>query len=201
MTASSQKQVWNNIAEEWAEFKNEIPSERTLEFLKDKTGNILDLGSGSGRHMVKLPNSKFFLVDFSEKMISLAKKKAKKEKIPAEFFVSDLSKLPFEDNFFDCVICIAALHCLETKKERDQTIKELYRVLKPKAVAEIAVWNKNSFRFTKGPKEKLIKWRDKGSRYYYLYDADEIYKDFENVGFKIIKKLEPERNITFYVTK
>ena len=35
----SQKQVWNNIAEEWDEFKK-IPAEHTLKFLKTKKGKI-----------------------------------------------------------------------------------------------------------------------------------------------------------------
>ena len=43
----NQKKVWGKIAKEWYEFKTN-PSEQTLEFLKNKTGKILDLGSGAG---------------------------------------------------------------------------------------------------------------------------------------------------------
>ena len=73
----SQQQVWNAIAEEWNSYK-EIPSELSKNFLNSCSGKVLDLGSGSGRHLTKIKNGKMYLVDFSEKMIELAEKKAKK---------------------------------------------------------------------------------------------------------------------------
>ena len=196
----NQKQVWNNIAEEWSKFKDE-PAEGILDFLKTQKGNILDLGSGSGRHLYSIKNGKMFLVDFSKNMINHAKEKASKLKIEAEFAVSPSYKLPYEDNFFDGAISIALLHCIDTDEKRYKTVKELYRVLKPKAQAKITVWNKNSKRFKNSKKEIFTKWRDKGARYYYLYDAEEIYTQFEKVGFNIISKVLPERNIIFIVEK
>ena len=68
----NQEQVWDNIAQEWYKFKTK-PAQHTLEFLKDKTGNILDLGRGSARHLIKIKDGKMYLVDFSKKMIKLAK--------------------------------------------------------------------------------------------------------------------------------
>ncbi len=200
MKSSNQKQVWNNIASEWHKFKTS-PAEHVEEFLKGKKGNILDLGSGAGRHLKKIPKGKMYLVDFSEKMIKLAKKQAKEKKIDAEFFVSDLTKLPFEDDYFDSAIAIAVLHCIKGEKNREKAVKELFRVLKPKAKADIAVWNKNSKKFRNSKKERFVKWRDKGARYYYLFDAEEIYNLFKKVGFKIISKEEPTRNIVFVVEK
>lgn len=196
----NQKKVWNNIAEEWYEFKT-TPALHVKEFLKGKKGKILDLGSGAGRHLQKIPRGKMYLVDFSEKMIKFAKERAKEKKVDAEFFVSDLTKLPFEDNFFDAAIFVAVLHCIEGEKNREKAIKELYRVLKPKAQVDVAVWNKNCKKFRNGKKERFAKWRDKGTRYYYLFDAEEIYKLFEKVGFRIVSKEEPERNIVFVAEK
>ena len=120
--------------------------------------------------------------------------------INAEFFVSDITKLPFPDNYFDYAIAVAIFHCIP-KKEHKKTVKELYRVLKPGAEAEIAVWNKNSKRFKNAPKEKYIGWRDKGKRYYYLFDEKEIYDLFKKIGFKIIKKIDPNVSIVFVVKK
>jgi ubiquinone/menaquinone biosynthesis C-methylase UbiE len=200
MTKKSQKQTWENIAEEWHEFKTK-PAEHVLEFLKDKKGKILDLGSGSGRHLVKT-KGKLYLVDFSKKMIELAKKRAKERKIKAEFFVADITKkkLLFEDNFFDSAIVIAVFHCIKPSEQK-KAVKELYRVIKPKAEVEIAVWNKDSRRFDKSPKEIQVKWRDKGSRYYYLFNEKEIHDLFKKAGFKIKKRYEPERNIIFVAEK
>jgi len=195
-----QEKVWNNIAKEWHKFKQE-PLERIIEFLNQQKGNILDLGSGSGRHLTKIKNTKMYLVDFSEEMITLAKRKAKQKNIKAEFEVSDLANLPFENNFFDAAIAIASLHCIKGKLNRKKAIKELYRVLKPKAQAKIVVWNKDTKRFKNSPKERVVKWRDKGARYYYLYSEKEIHDLFKKTGFKIIKTWEPARQIVFIVEK
>jgi len=195
----NQKKVWDNIAQEWYEFKTK-PAEHTLKFLKNKKGNILDLGSGAARNLIKIKNGKMYLVDFSKEMIKLAKEKAKKNKIKAEFFVSELTNLPFHDNFFDYAIANDSFHCLNPKAQK-KAIKELFRVLKPKAQAEIAVWNKQTKRFKNAPKEKYIRWLDKGKRYYYLFDEKEIHDLFKKAGFKIISKEEPHRKIIFVVEK
>ena len=196
MNTKNQSQVWDNIAEEWHEFKK-IPAESTTEFLKEQKGNVLDFGSGSGRDLIKIKNGKMYLLDFSEKMIELAKQKAKKENIKAEFAVSSMIKTPYENNFFNSAICISALHCL-TKPEQKKAIKELYRILKPRAQVLIGVWNKNSKRLKRHKgKETLIKWNDKGERYYYLFDEKEIHELFEKQGFEIISTSNSEMMIRF----
>ncbi len=197
----NQQEIWNNIAKEWNKFK-EVPSEFSKDFLSKSTGNILDLGSGSGRHLTKIKNGKMYLIDFSKEMINFAKNKAKKQKIDAEFFVSDISKkLPFQDNFFDYSISISSIHCLPPKDHK-KTILELYRVMKPRSKSLIGVWNFKSKRFNqKKGKEKLIKWTNKGERYYYLFDEEEIHKLFKSVGFKIISTHNSEMMINFIVEK
>lgn len=195
----NQEEVWNNIAPEWSEFKTR-KAEYIEEFLRKQKGNILDLGCGTGRHLEKIKEGKMHLVDFSEGMIKLAKLNAKKKKIEAEFKISKGDKIPYEDNFFDGAICHAMLHCVETEKERKSTIKELFRVLKPGAEAMIGVWNKSAHRFERGPKEKMIAWRDKGKRYYYLYEEDEIHKQFKEAGFKI-KPIMSKIEIAFIAEK
>src|SRR3989344_1277933 len=112
----------------------------------------------------------------------------------------------FEDNFFDKAIFSATLHCVEGEKERKQAIKELYRVLKPKGKAIITVWNKDAKRWKNKPKEKIVSWKldeeTKVNRYYYLYDQGELIKEFEYMGFKIIKKNREEaRNIILEIEK
>lgn len=197
----SQKQVWNNIAQEWENFKSEKPSKNTIEFLKNKTGNILDLGCGSGRHLQKIKSGKMFLVDFSEKMLKIARKKAKNKKIKADFIETELYNLPFKNNFFDSVICMHSLYCIKNPKLREKTLKEIYRVLKPKAKLLISVWDKNSNRFKKDKKEKYVKWQNKGLRYYYLFDKEELQRLLEKAGFKIINKINSNVNLTFIAKK
>jgi ubiquinone/menaquinone biosynthesis C-methylase UbiE len=196
----NQQKIWNAIAPEWHEFK-QIPSELSKNFLKKCSGKVLDLGSGSGRHLTKIKNGKMYLIDFSKEMLKLAKKKAQKKKITAEFIQADLTKLPFKDNFFDYAIIINSLHCLKPK-EHKKAIKELFRVMKPKSKILIGVWNFNSKRFNqKNGKEKMIKWQDKGKRYYYLFEEKEVHKLFEKIGFKIISTHNSEMMINFIVKK
>jgi len=114
-----QQKVWDKIAPEWYEFKTK-PAEHTLKFLKNKTGKVLDLGSGAGRHLIKIKNTEMYLVDFSKEMIKFAKKKAKEKKIKAKFFVAPMTKLPFENNFFNSTICISSLHCIKGKRNREK---------------------------------------------------------------------------------
>lgn len=200
----NQEKVWDNIAEEWHEFK-EIPSDFSKEFLDGSEGRVLDLGSGSGRHITKINNGKMYLVDFSQEMLNLAKDKSDKLGIEIETKKCDLEKekIPYEDNFFDSLICISALHCIHPENHR-KVVEEIYRVLKKKGRALIGVWNFNSKRFKskrKKGKEHLIAWQDKGKRYYYLFEEDEVHKLFESVGFKIIKERNSEMMINFIVEK
>ncbi|GBE20204.1 MAG TPA: class I SAM-dependent methyltransferase [Candidatus Pacearchaeota archaeon] len=200
MKTPSQKQVWENIAQEWHKFKI-FPGKGVEDFLKKQKGKILDLGSGAGRNLIKVRGTKMYLVDFSEKMLKLAEKKAKKQKIKIQTTQAELTKLPFEDNFFDAAITISSIHCIEGKSNREKAVKELFRVLKPGAEVKVAVWDKDSKRFKNAPKDKYVKWRDKGARYYYLFNEKELHDLFKKVGFKIKKKLDSYVMITFIVKK
>ncbi|NMB66546.1 class I SAM-dependent methyltransferase [Candidatus Woesearchaeota archaeon] len=200
MEISNQKEVWENIAEEWNKFKTS-PAEHVIKFLEGKKGKILDLGSGSGRNLIKRGDLEYFLLDFSKKMIKFAKEKCKKLGIKANFYIQDMTKLPFEDNFFDAALCISSLHCVQGQENREKVIQELYRVLKPNTEVDVSVWNKNSYRFKNSNKERIVNWRDKGERYYYLFEDKEIYNLFERNGFEIIFKEEPTRAIVFIAKK
>jgi len=226
----SQQKIWNDIASEWNEYK-QIPSKLSQDFLKNCYGKVLDFGAGSGRHLskikklpklntgnfslfkstktdckilkqdLKIEKGKMYLLDFSEKMIELAKQKAKKKNINAEFCVADMTKIPYENNFFDFAIAISSLHCLSLEQNK-KAIKELYRVLKPKAKILVGVWNRNSKRFKRAKtNEKYIGWTDKGKRYYYLFEEKEIHELFKKVGFKIISAHNSEMMINFIAEK
>lgn len=198
-----QKKVWNAIAPEWHAFKikKEKKNPKTIAFLKKQKGKVLDFGSGSGRYLTKIRKGEMYLLDFSEEMIKRAKELAQEKKIPAKFFISEMTKTPFKDNFFDAAISIAAIHCMPGKKNRRKAFEELYRVLKKDKEAIIAVWDKASKRFKNAPKEKYVRWRDIGKRYYYLYDENELQKELEKIGFTIEEKIEQRVNIIFRVKK
>lgn len=196
----NQEKTWDKIAPEWHEYKK-IPSELSIEFLKKAKGKVLDLGSGSGRHISKIKKGQMYLVDFSKEMLKLANKKAKQKKIKIETKQGEFFDIPYEDEFFDYAISISAIHCLK-KKYHKKAIKELHRVLKKGAKALIGVWNFKSKRFNqKQGKEKLISWTTKGQRYYYLFEEKEIHKLFKDIGFKILSTHNSEMMINFIAQK
>jgi ubiquinone/menaquinone biosynthesis C-methylase UbiE len=199
-----QKAVWNKIAEDWNKFRNH-PDKAVEFFLKNKKGKILDLGSGSGRNFHAMnKKQEIYAVDFSKKMLKLAEQNAKKLGLNVKTKKSETHKLKFPENFFDTTICWAVLHCIKEKKKRQKTLKEIYRTLKPKSQALISVWSRNSKRLKNKSKECFIPWttkeNSKQERYTYVYDYDELKKDLQEAGFKIIRFWK-EKNINAIVKK
>ena len=189
----SQEEVWDEIAGSWDE-RRQKTGPMILNFVKEARGNFLDLGCGSGRNLIKNEGVEFYLVDFSQKMLDLAEKKAKTLKIKFKLIKTDVSILScFENNFFDNALYIATLHCLE-KKKREKSLKELYRVLKKGGKAIITIWNTShpAFKRFKNKKEILLAWRTgednekRNLRYYYFYGQEEFLKDLKKVGFKVL---------------
>ncbi|MBT4135460.1 class I SAM-dependent methyltransferase [archaeon] len=190
----SQEEIWDSISVPWGKYvvKN-LPF--VEEFLKGKQGNVVDLGCGSGRNMIKGKGLKYWCVDFSANQLEHAKKYAEDEGIDAEVFKMDLKKLDgevFKDRMFDYGVFIATLHCLESKKARLNALKEFYRILKKGGEGLISVWDAEDKRFdVVGNKGDIyMNWRNEGNeyfRYYYLYSKDELLKLLKDVGFKVLE--------------
>lgn len=51
--------------------------------------------------------------------------------------------LPFDNMFFDNLICIAAYHHLDNDFDRQKTLSEMYRVLKDNGKVLISVFSIN----------------------------------------------------------
>lgn len=200
----NQEKTWDKIASKWDDYRKEaFPI--TKNFLENKGGKILDLGCGSGRNCLKLKkDTTYYCVDFSSEMLKLAEKNLKEKQIKAKFFHTKSNKLPFEDNFFDAIIFYATLHCIETNVERRETLKELFRTLKPKSQALISTWGKNSPRLKNKEKESYMPWTIKESekvqRFTYIYKLEELKKEIEDIGFKIIE-ISEDINIHAIVEK
>jgi tRNA (uracil-5-)-methyltransferase TRM9 len=192
-----QEEIWDAIAQPWKKFKGTtLPNVKS--FLRDKKGKVLDLGCGSGRNFSAI-HGLIYGVDFSQKMLDLAKKDFPN----AHLTKASADKLPFEDNFFDAAIFAAALHCIDSAEKREGALRELFRILKPKAQAFISVWSRNEKRVHNKPKEALIPWTVDGKkyfRYYYIYSLEELKELLAKAGFKIVSIKEDE-NITVVVEK
>ncbi len=107
--------------------------EKIAKLFKEKgVQKILDIGSGTGRHLLYFSKKGFevYGMDASPKGISIAKQWLLEENLNAEIILHRIEeKFPFEDNFFDAIISIQVIHH-NKMKEILITISEIERVLK-----------------------------------------------------------------------
>ncbi|VVB79088.1 Ubiquinone/menaquinone biosynthesis C-methyltransferase UbiE [uncultured archaeon] len=201
----SQEAVWDAIASKWKEFRSE-PYKPAKDFLKQyaqERYKILDLGCGSGRNFLDIKGVRFCGVDFSERMIKLARETAKERGIYAELRKIDDGKIPFEDNSFDLAICVAVLHCVDSEEGRKAMLKELFKKMKKGAKCFISVWSKNHARVKGKHGALFIPWtidNKKYERYYYIYSHKEFENKLSEAGFHVVKIWEDE-NINVIVEK
>ena len=57
--------------------------------------------------------------------------------------IADCTNLPFNDNSFEYIICIAVIHHLSTYKRKLKALKEIQRLLKSDGKALISVQGLN----------------------------------------------------------
>lgn len=200
----SQEKVWDVIAMKWDKFRV-VKSPTVEKFVSDKKGKILDVGCGSGRNFMKTKGLSWSAVDFSSEMIELAKEKANNLNMKVEIFKSDSTKLPFDDETFDAVLCFAVIHCIDGAIKRKKTIEEIYRVLKSGGEALISSWGPKSPRLKNKEKECFVPWTvkekdEKQLRYTYVFELDELVELVKSIGFEVVNSWE-ERNVNVTVRK
>lgn len=115
---------------------------KIIKFLKkEKAKKVLDLGCGSGRHVVYLASKGFevYGTDDAKEGINLCKKWLKACGLKANLQVASFfEKFPFKDNSFDAIISTWAIHH-GTEKQVKYCIKEIERTLKTGGLIFIAV--------------------------------------------------------------
>lgn len=179
---------------------------------------ILDLGCGNGRLLdfFKDKNIIYTGTDNSEKLMEIARKRNPE----ANFLITDSLSLPFQDNCFDKVFCIAVLHHIPSVNFRKQFIKEAQRVLRPGGILIVTVWNLWSRRdtFKKIIKFSILKvlkktrldfkdifvpWQNKIDRYVHCFTKKELNKLVKGAGFKIMEigvfKRKEAKNYNIYL--
>ncbi len=113
---------YNYIEGRW-----EKVAKKLIEYYQLKNdAKILDIGCGKGYLlfdlMKLLPDLKLYGLDVSEYAV-----KNSKEEIKEKITVGNATNLPFEDDYFDLVISINTLHCLEAQ-DLYKALKEMERV-------------------------------------------------------------------------
>jgi SAM-dependent methyltransferase len=191
-----------------------------------KEGSILDLGCGNGRIydvFIDNPKIKYTGIDFSEKLIALARERYKniKGQNAPEFIVADITTYNLPITNYDAIFLIASYHHILDKKERLNLLKNIKDALKDDGIIVLSVWNLwNSKTF----KKVLASWwrkiirKESGGIFdicYPFYDFGKVayrpYKMFTPWGiraelkkeFKIFKeeRWKKGQNLVFYMNK
>lgn len=107
-----------------------ILSEYRRQILADVTGEVLEIGFGSGVNLSYYPAhlQKLITVDANAGMNELAKKRIKSSHIQVDNRVLSGENLPMANNTFDSVI---STFCLCSIGNVSQALQEIHRVLKP----------------------------------------------------------------------
>jgi SAM-dependent methyltransferase len=202
------KNDYNLIAKEYARTRAFLPEDvKSLAELAKKGERILDSGCANGRlfGILKEKGVDYYGVDFSEELIEIAKKNWPEGK----FQVEDCLSLSFPSNFFDKVYSISVLHHIPSREFQARYLKEIKRVLKPKGILILRVWDfwkrkkglklllKYSFLKLIGKSnldffDVFVPWKNQEGktiveRYFHCFRKGELERLVKKVGFEIKK--------------
>ena len=181
--------------------------QRLLKFLISvlpKEGKILEGGCGLGPWVIKLRSLGYDMVGVDYDSVSIEKIRSYDSNIP--LYVSNVEKMPFEDNYFEAYI---SLGVLEHFCDGPQTaIKEANRVLKKNGLFLVMLPYMNIFRRLKYPMEmikrnsplrRLLKKEERNYYYEQYFKIKEIEDLLVEGGF-IIDNVRPIDHIFSYVS-
>lgn len=104
-----------------------VPSRRWV--CERAVGEVLEVAVGSGLNLPHYPpEAKLIGVDLSEGMLQLARRRAATARCEVDLLRTDGSRLPFEDESFDAVVCTFSLCGFPDPRAG---VEEMVRVLRP----------------------------------------------------------------------
>lgn len=171
---------------------------------------VLDLGCGNGRlyfSFLKDLNLEYHGIDNSERLIVIARSRGRdsrftiRDSLNPNFIIGEIIKLPFQDNYFDIILCIATFHHLPSKELRQKALNEIKRVLKPGGYLLMTNWywwQKFPWQYFFNKWWQKISWNDlfipwknqKGEvtdLYYHAFTKKELGKIINESGLRIEK--------------
>ncbi len=101
---------------------------------------VLDLACGTGRHALYLARKGFevYATDAAATGVEITRRKAAGAGLDVRCSVHDMTSIPFEDDFFDAVVCTWSIHHGRLADIR-RTVAGIYRVLRPGGTAVVDV--------------------------------------------------------------
>ena len=150
------------------------------QFKKDDV--ILDAGCGNGKN-IKYFQDKCNLYGFdkSQNLVSICQEKG------YNVCIGDILDIPFNENNFDYIMCIAVVHHLDSQEKHIQAIEQLLKCLKKEGKCLITLWAFESDEYSKKKKfkkgENIVKFKD-ALRYYYIYDEIMLVDLLNKIDYK-----------------
>ena len=187
------KECYSKIAQDFSNTRYSI-WKKVKEFLDNIPVNSLvgDIGCGNGKNMTyRNDRLRYIGLDACPEFVEICKKRG------LDVQEGNILTLPYENNFFDSIICIAVIHHLKTRENRINAFGELIRVSKNDGVMLVYVWSINRYDETErrsfASKDEMVPYitnsGDVYYRYYHLYNTqeliDEITEACELFKFKV----------------
>lgn len=143
--------TWDELFQQ-EEFRWQEPYPRVADFarlLKARSSQrVLDLGCGTGRHLLYLAREGFeaFGIDISPIGLEHARHWLQEENLSAGLTQGDMAAIPCADDFFDGAISIHVIYH-GTLQHMRAAIGEIHRVLKPGGLALLTFQSRRGYRY------------------------------------------------------
>jgi len=190
---------------------------RLLDVLFDKPGRLLDLGCGTGRHLVHFARRGFDVtgVDLSDHMLEIARTKAEREGVDVQLVRASFCDLgEFDGESFDHVICMfSTLGMVRGSVNRAAALSEVHRLLVPGGTFVIHAHNRLHNLWIPGGPGRLLRsylgalvgrcevgdlvidgYRGVRRMYLHSYTARELHNAISAAGLEVSKLLYLNEN-------
>ncbi|MCK4417268.1 MAG: class I SAM-dependent methyltransferase [Candidatus Latescibacteria bacterium] len=158
---------------------------------------VLDIGCGTGTLdliLAKFLNDGYVWgIDISRKMIKQARRKVQRSGCKIKYQLGSSESLPYKSNVFDVVFTSLIYHHL-TYEEKEETLREIHRVLKPTGRYVSAEFGRFPddplhrifIRFTPSDSKHLMALTHNSGVLHGLYPPDLI----ETAGFYVVRQID-----------
>jgi ubiquinone/menaquinone biosynthesis C-methylase UbiE len=174
--------------------------------ITNTNNEIIEIGCGNGKNIEYIKThtkSNVIGIDTCKHFVEICQKKR------LNVIESSSTNLPYPDNHFDYLLCIAMFHHLLSIEDQTKSMKEFIRVMKPHSHGIITCWSveqpdNSKFIFTEGI--NIVPWKGRQDinkiRYYYVYSQKMFQEYFETfTEIKIINIYNEVGNWILLFTK
>ncbi|MFA6146343.1 MAG: class I SAM-dependent methyltransferase [Patescibacteria group bacterium] len=140
----------NKFAHLYDYFQNGVKGdvEFYLNYFKNFTGKILEVGAGTGRITIPLLKRSLNVtaLDVAPEMLQILKEKSKKQKLSVKIVCADMRKFKLRDKFDAIIITFRAFQHMYSVDDQLNALKSMKKYLKPDGILIFDVYT-SSFKY------------------------------------------------------